>query len=267
MEVPVNTKPKGEKCITSLLAGLSDAERKKIHLYSLTENTEPVDRSIFRKWGETFSDNLLIYSIDDANFEQSEEGGWHRNTTIYDFTTLIRRVIIQRGYVAVIEDETLAVKGWFPAVLQALGTVQQRSAGHEWIYLRLFNTERLLGWDSEERPRFVALCFLVWALLTCVMLLYRRQFNAEPIFLPIHAIWLTSFILSHRNNLLHSFHGRPLIPCFLAQTDLMTAWLVDMMPLVIVPSLLQYIGATSSTVYGVNDTAKTIWCFEFENHP
>ncbi|KAL4756735.1 uncharacterized protein BDW70DRAFT_153935 [Aspergillus foveolatus] len=238
MEVPVNTKPKGEKC---------------------------------KKWGETFSDNLLIYSIDDANFEQSEEGGWHRNTTIYDFTTLIRRVIIQRGYVAVIEDETLAVKGWFPAVLQALGTVQQRSAGHEWISLRLFNTERLLGWDSEERPRFVALCFLVWALLTCVMFLYRRQFDAEPIFLPIHAIWLTSFILSHRNNLLHSFHGRPLnrygccsqglvfprqlIPRFLAQTDLMIAWLVDMM----VEKVADNEGwSRCSTVYGVNNTAKTI---------
>ncbi|KAL4772926.1 hypothetical protein BDW60DRAFT_186171 [Aspergillus nidulans var. acristatus] len=45
--------------VTSLLAGLSDAERKKILLYLLTENTEPVDHSIFRKMGGNISRQLV----------------------------------------------------------------------------------------------------------------------------------------------------------------------------------------------------------------
>ncbi|KAL6230183.1 hypothetical protein BDW75DRAFT_234596 [Aspergillus navahoensis] len=219
--------------VASLLAGLSDAERKKILLYLLIENTEPVDHSIYsEKWVEILPDNLLIYSMDDPNFEQWDGA----------------------GYVAMIEDDTLAIKGWFPAVLQALGTVQQHSVGHEWIYLRLFYTESLFGWNTEERPRHVALSFLVWALLTSVVLLYRRQFNTGPRFLPIRVHELNRHGCCSQG---HVF-PRQIIPRFLAQTDLAIDWLVDMMSRwVIVPSLLQYIGATT----------ETIWNFEFENHP
>jgi hypothetical protein len=45
--------------VTSLLAGLSDAERKKILLYLLTENSEPVDHSIFREMGGNISRQLV----------------------------------------------------------------------------------------------------------------------------------------------------------------------------------------------------------------
>ncbi|KAL5045861.1 hypothetical protein BDW71DRAFT_182946 [Aspergillus fruticulosus] len=59
-------------------------------------------------------------------------------------------------YVVMVEDEPLPSMKWFPSASQALNGVQQHSAGRDCIYLRLFYTDDLLGWNSEESPRYLA---------------------------------------------------------------------------------------------------------------
>jgi hypothetical protein len=98
---------------------------------------------------ETLPDRLLTYSRDSADFKQLQEWerrGLYRNKTIYDFTTLISECYNSgTRYITILEDDTLAAKGWFPSTLHALEMVEQRIVGQDWIYLRLFYLDWRLG--------------------------------------------------------------------------------------------------------------------------
>ncbi|RDW65734.1 uncharacterized protein DSM5745_09473 [Aspergillus mulundensis] len=309
----VSVKRRGEQyvglTVASVLEGLSELERSKLLLYLRIGNTDPKDHPIYsEKWVETLPDRLLTYSQEDPDFEQLkewEDGGWYRNKTIYDFTTLMKECYDSGAeYVAMLEDDTLAVKGWFPAALRALDTVQSRNSGRDWIYLRLFYVDGLLGWNGEEWPKYLAWSFVVWALITGAMVASKRTFKAELRSIPMSAIWLTSAVFIPAAIALHFLAGRQtmwpiapgvhemnkygccsqglvfpraIIPRFLERTDLTTDWLVDMMiekiadgegwsRWAVVPPLLQHIGATSSKGYGFDNSASTIWNFRFEEY-
>ncbi|PLB54937.1 hypothetical protein P170DRAFT_470370 [Aspergillus steynii IBT 23096] len=296
--------------VASLLDGLSEPERKSVFLDLLVGNSDPADHPIYsEKWAETLPDRLLTYSKDDADFEQIqkwEEGGWYRNKSIYDYTHLMKNCYDTGAeYVAMIEDDTLAVKGWLPSALRALDAAQERSAGRDWVYLRLFYVDDLLGWNSEEWPKYLFWSLIVWALLTGSMVAAKKTFKTQLKSIPNSAIWITSGVFIPAAIALHFMAGRQtmwpmspgvhemnkygccsqglvfprsIIPSFLEQTDLATDWLVDMMiekianreewtRWAVVPPLLQHIGATSSKGYGFDNSAKTIWNFKFEEYP
>ncbi|KAL4790936.1 hypothetical protein BDV19DRAFT_381918 [Aspergillus venezuelensis] len=310
----VSVKRRGDQyvglTVGSLLDGLSEEERKQMLFYLRIGNTNFADHPIYaEKWVETLPDRLLTYSQDDPDFLQLkewEEGGWYRNKTIYDFTTLMNECYESGAdYIAMLEDDTLAVKGWFPAAMQALDTVQTRTDGKDWIYLRLFYIDGLLGWNGEEWPKYLFLSFIIWGALTGAMLAAKRTFRSELRSVPNNAIWITSGIFIPAAIGLHFMAGRqtmwPLapgvhemnkygccsqglifprsvVPQFLEHTDLTTDWLVDMMVekiadaqgwsrWAVVPPLLQHIGATSSKGYGFDNSASTIWNFRFEEYP
>ncbi|KAL4908492.1 hypothetical protein BDW74DRAFT_147518 [Aspergillus multicolor] len=309
----VSVKRRGEEyvglTVASVLQGLSELERSKLLLYLRVGNTDPTEHPIYtEKWVDTLPDRLLTYSPDDPDFEQLkdwEEGGWYRNKTIYDFTTLMKECYDSGAeYIAMLEDDTLAVKGWFPAALRALETVHLRTAGRDWIYLRLFYIDGLLGWNGEEWPRYLFWSFVIWASITGAMVAAKRTFKSELRSIPMSAVYLTSAVLIPAAITLHFLAGRQtmwpiapgvhemnkygccsqglvfpraIIPRFLERTDLTTDWLVDMMietiadaegwtRWAVVPPLLQHIGATSSKGYGFDNSASTIWNFRFEEY-
>ncbi|KAJ5789766.1 uncharacterized protein N7518_006777 [Penicillium psychrosexuale] len=296
--------------VASLLAGLSETERKSIYLNILIGNTDPSKHPIYsEKWLGTLPDRLLTYKEDDPDFERIkdwEKGGCYRNKTIYDYTHLLKDCYdTGADYVAMIEDDTLAVKGWLPSALQALEVVEERNVNKKWIYMRLFYVDELLGWNSEEWPAYLAWSFMVWALLTGTMVASKTVFRTKLKTIPTNAILITSCIFIPAAIALHFMAGRQtmwpitrgvhemnkygccsqglvfprsIIPEFLGQTDLTTDWLVDMMVekiadregwtrWAVIPSLLQHIGATSSKGYGFDDSAKTLWNFRFEEYP
>ncbi|KAL2832905.1 hypothetical protein BDW59DRAFT_93899 [Aspergillus cavernicola] len=293
--------------VASLLDGLSNLERQKILLYLSIGNSNPAEHPVFsEKWVETLPDRVLTYSKDDPDFEQIqewEEGGWYRNKSIYDFTTLMKGCYETGAeYIAMIEDDTLAAKGWLSSTLQALDAVQEQAAGQEWVYLRLFYIDGLLGWNHEEWPKYLAWSFMIWASLTGIMIMSKKRFDLRS--LPNSAIWILSCMFIPTAIILHFMAGRQtmwptspgvhemnkygccsqglvfprsIIPPFLDRTDLTTDWLVDMMVekiadsqewmrWALVPPVLQHIGATSSKGYGFDDSARTIWNFRFEEY-
>ncbi|BCS27076.1 uncharacterized protein APUU_60124A [Aspergillus puulaauensis] len=293
--------------VASLLGGLSKAERDTLLLYLRIANTNPAEHPVYaEEWTETLPDRLLTYSRTDPDFEQLqqwEEGGWYRNKPIYDYTALLRECYDSGAeYVAMIEDDTLAVKGWFRALVNALEGVQEKARG-EWVYLRLFYMESLLGWNGEEVPVYFFWSVVVWAVVTGVVVLARARFKICRR-LPNTVVWLISCVFVPSAIMLFCVAGRQtvwpiptgvsemkkygccsqglvfprsIIPRFLDKTDLTTDWLVDMMVeqiadsqgwsrWVLVPPLLQHIGATSSKGYGFDDTASSIWNFRFEEY-
>ena len=117
--------------VGSLVAGLKDDERKLMFLKLLIGHSDPSDHPVFAEtWPHTLPDRLLQYpsgTAEEQRISAWEEGGWYRNKSIYDFTYLLDDCYgTGAEYVAIIEDDTLAVVGWLGRLLEALDTVKYR---------------------------------------------------------------------------------------------------------------------------------------------
>lgn len=207
-------------------------------------------------------------------------------------------------YVAMLEDDTLAAEDWYSRTTQALTQVETEMAksNTRWIYLRLFYADDLLGWNSENWLTYLFWSFLTWSISTILLLLARRRLKVGYEYLSSATIAAISIVCIPSAIILYFMAGkqtvlpirpgvhvmnkygccsqgfvfpRSIIPDFLSRADLVTDWLVDMMiekiadkegwtRWVVVPSLLQHIGATSSKGYGFDDAAKLLWNFRFE---
>ena len=212
-------------------------------------------------------------------------------------------------YVAMIEDDTLAVAGWLPRLVDALDAVatnmRNRPRGEKWIYLRLFYTDDLLGWNSEDWPVYLSGSFIFWASVTAMMVALKKRFprHLEPLTFGtmatvssfcIPAVVLLYFMAGRQTVSpispgIHEMNKygccsqglvfpRSIIPPLVQQMDLETRGLVDMMiekiadrsgyvRWAVVPPLLQHIGTTSSKGYGFDVSAQRLWNFRYELYP
>lgn len=203
---------------------------------------------------------------------------------------------------------TIEMKGWYPRALQALGEVEKamkrKHDGSEWIYLRLFYVEDLLGWNSEYWPSYLLWSFAFWALITASLVVSRSRSRwlqaclsdstIATVSLFCFPLLIVLYFLAGKQSMqplapgIHEMnkygccsqghiYPRRIVPFLLQKTNLETDWLVDMMVediadeegylrWVIVPALLQHIGATSSKGYGFDTSARHLWNFGFESH-
>ncbi|RMZ75820.1 hypothetical protein DV737_g5126, partial [Chaetothyriales sp. CBS 132003] len=251
--------------VGSLLAGLSKTERQDVFLNLLIAHTMPSQHPAFaEKWVELLPDRLLQYKDDAATMERIrkwETDGWYRNKTIYDYTYLLGNCYDTGAeYVAMLEDDTLAVEGWFPRAMAALEGVdtnmRTRSRAEKWIYLRLFYADELLGWNSEAWPRYLLVSLMIWAAVTGSIMWLRRKLRRDVQSTFTSIAMATSFVvvpaciglffMAGKQTVMPIAEGisvmnkygccsqgfifpRSIIPDFLARTDLTTDWLVDMM--------------------------------------
>ncbi|KAI9682197.1 MAG: hypothetical protein M1817_000251 [Caeruleum heppii] len=257
--------------VGSLLAGLTEVERRAIYLDLLIAHTDPHTHPIAReKWIETLPDKVLQYdptnAADLARLRTWKEGSWYRNKTIYDYTYLLRDCLATGArYIAMIEDDTLAVEGWLPRAMSAVEEVDTRMRLHRsdqnfaWIYLRLFFEEDLLGWNSENWPSYLFWSFVIWATVTGALLLLLTHapsrwlrshlpptaiITTATICIPLciilfflggrHSIWPLAAGVHEMNRYGCCSQGyifpAAIVPRFLELTDYdRTDWLVDMM--------------------------------------
>jgi N-Acetylglucosaminyltransferase-IV (GnT-IV) conserved region len=300
--------------VGSLLEGLSEEERSNVFLDLLIGHTEPAQHPVFaQKWVETLPDRVLEYRNDTDMIElvrDWEEAGQYRNKSIYDYTYLLRDCYETGAeYIAMIEDDTLAVAGWYGRAMDAVQAVETamrgRSSSDKWVYLRLFYSDDLLGWNSEEWRSYLFWSFAFWIVSTSILIGLRRRYRKHLDVVSHSAIAIISclcipaaillWFLAGKQTVLPISPGihemnkygccsqgfifpKSIVPRLLAKTDLQTDWLVDMMieqiadregwvRWALVPPLLQHIGATSSKGYGFDDSARRLWNFRFEQYP
>jgi hypothetical protein len=295
------------RTIGSLLDGLSEDERHSLYLNVLIGHTDPSKHPIsYDKWVKTLPNKVLEYNKTDfARIQKWEEGGWYRNKTIFDYTYLLNDCYATGArYIAMFEDDTLAVEGWYPRALEALRDVEMKMEHRreKWVFLRLFYIEDLFGWNSEYWPTYLFWSFVTWAIVTSSLVVARNRSRSLQNFLSNASILVISgvcvpalvalFFASGRNSIwpltpgIHEMnkngccsqgyvYPRDIIAPLLERTDLETDWLVDMMVEKIAdqegwvrwartPALLQHIGTTSSKGYGFDETAGNLWNFGFE---
>ena len=293
--------------IGSLLQGLSDDQRREIHLILFIANTEPHTHPIYgERWIENLPDTVLGYEevqedqlVKLKHWETAKD---YAAKSLFDYVYLLDYCYRTKSpYIAMIEDDVLAVDGWFLRVAAAVNKVT--SNGDDWLYIRMFYTEIFLGWNQEEWPTYLGWCFLAFLLLTGILITIRtfsprlRKDLSNPTIAVIALICLPLCIMLyflagrvsmqppktgvHRmdnfgccsQGLLYPREVIPVVRSHLEHGGTMFVDTVvedaarqeNLARWAIVPSLLQHVGAHSSkATIDADDKAKAIWNFAFE---
>lgn len=174
------------RTIGSLIDGLEPSEREQIFLVVLIAHTDPHMHPIYGEpWLTNVADKTLLYDVNQERLQSLidwEINKDYRKKALFDYTYVLQRCVnAGTQWITMIEDDTLAVDGWFPRAMEALQKADeqhQTTEAMDWLYLRLFYTEEFLGWNSEEWRGYFAASIAVSG-MTGMALLLIRQFIFE----------------------------------------------------------------------------------------
>ena len=298
--------------IGSVLHGLADKERQSIYLMPFIAHTHPSDHPIYREpWLAAISNRVLEYEVSDqdrARLQTFEEGHHFRNKSMYDYGYLLEKCHETGApWIVMLEDDVLARAGWYAQTVDALSRIRRMTSDDGWLYLRMFYTEGLLGWNREEWVRyfewsFISFLVLLAALIGARIKSHRLQRNLSNLnMVVVCLIALPAFIILYfmagRVSMqpldagVHEMSRfgccsqgfifpRAIVPRLIERTRkaMDEDYYVDMLlerwadaenlkRFVAVPSMLQHVGAKSSKGWGYDESAGTTWNFGFETHP
>ncbi|KAL8694450.1 MAG: hypothetical protein Q9224_003569 [Gallowayella concinna] len=297
--------------IGSLLHGLHEEERRSIYLMPFIAHTKPKDHPIYHEpWLAVVSNRILEYDVSDedrSRLEQFEEGHHFRNKSMYDYGYLLQKCHeTGASWITMVEDDVLARAGWYTEARHALERTRLKESDTQWLYLRMFYTEGLLGWNSEEWVRYLGWSLVSFLVLLAVLVgvriksprLQRSLSNLNVIVLCFIALpaFIVLYFMAGRISMQPMAPGihkmdrfgccsqgfifpRAIVPRLIDRTRkaMHEDYYIDMLlerwadaenlkRYVLVPSMLQHVGAKSSKGWGYDQSARTTWNFGFEDH-
>nr|OQO21067.1 hypothetical protein B0A51_14906 [Rachicladosporium sp. CCFEE 5018] len=148
--------------IGSLLSGLTQDERDGIHLIVFIPHTDPAVHPAYHEaWLTNLANDVLLYNLTKAELahvaELERDHGLHREKGLFDYTYLLKACYATNTpYIAMIEDDVVALDGWYHRTVNGLHQAETKSAlrktSQDFLYLRLFYTEEFFGWNGEDWP-------------------------------------------------------------------------------------------------------------------
>ncbi|CAG8096656.1 unnamed protein product [Penicillium nalgiovense] len=158
--------------VGTFLEGLSEEERAGIHLILFIAHTDPSQHP-------AYAEPWLYKLADEAKIAGREKA-------LFDYTYLLKACAnIDTPYVVMLEDDLVALDGWYHRTQAALSSAEKQTRGMgaaNWLYLRLFYTEEYFGWNAEEWLTYLLSSILVACLVVCVLLVSRKfNANARPL--------------------------------------------------------------------------------------
>jgi hypothetical protein len=118
--------------VGSLLEGLHPDERRRIHLVLFLAHTDPTVHPAHNEpWFRKVADRVLEYDLPAWDIEHLEdlekEKGLFREKGLFDHKTLMQACLdADTPYMALIEDDVLAMDGWFHRTEAALQEIERR---------------------------------------------------------------------------------------------------------------------------------------------
>jgi hypothetical protein len=100
-----------------------------------------------------------VYNLPQAELDRiaklEKEKQLHREKGLFDYTYLLKTCFAMgTPYVAIVEDDVIAMDGWYHRTAGGLRRAERQSSleasPKDFLYLRLFYTEEFLGWNSEH---------------------------------------------------------------------------------------------------------------------
>jgi hypothetical protein len=145
-------------------------------------------------WLRNLVNQALVYELPQAELERiaalEEDKGLLREKGLFDYTYLLKACVARSTpFVAIIEDDIIAMDGWYHRTVSGILEVERRSAlktsPKDFLYLRLFYTEEFLGWNSEHWRTHAAWSIaIITACATLVLWGRSRYPNSRRILTP-----------------------------------------------------------------------------------
>ncbi|ODA83867.1 hypothetical protein RJ55_02383 [Drechmeria coniospora] len=188
-----------EHTVGSLVDGLTADERALVHIVVLLADRTPQTHAAYgQEWLGRLVDEVVVYAdrlaanatLPAANYHaipfdvRGEPRGDGRVENMrLDHSVLVERCRGQEApYFAFVEDDVIATRSWFAKFRSAVGHVERETerSGRDWIYLRLFYSELLMGWNAEESLHYAAGVVAAYTVLLLLFLELRRRHKIGP---------------------------------------------------------------------------------------
>ncbi|KAF3071520.1 hypothetical protein CFAM422_006124 [Trichoderma lentiforme] len=182
-----------ESFLSSTIATLSDTltpeERASIRIVVLLADKSPSEHFAYgQNWLEPLVDEVLLYGEPPEGStkyrripldlkEGNIRGDGRVENMRLDHSALVEACREQEyPYFALVEDDIVTTRDWFPRFIKGLTYVEQKTkeTTREWIYLRLFYSEILMGWNNEEWLGYSKIICLVYTAVLAAFLVGRK---------------------------------------------------------------------------------------------
>ncbi|KAI0385715.1 hypothetical protein F5Y04DRAFT_291160 [Hypomontagnella monticulosa] len=181
-----------QSTLGSLQQGLSAVERAGLYFIVFLAHTDQEKHPDYgQPWLTNMADRLPSYSDDPERLaiaRKMEANQTHGTKSKFDYSIVMEECEKTGApYILIVEDDVVFLDGWRHRTMEALNTATTKSweAGHpNFLYLRLFYYEGLLGWNSESWLTYLASSLAVAASVLCFLLLARR-------YVPMGQIYIT----------------------------------------------------------------------------
>ena len=176
--------------LATLTDSLTTKERQSIHIVVLLADASPRSNFAYRKsWLEDIADEILVYnqvptvSTDLYRTIPYDLTGLGRSSDPIENTRLDHSALAaacrrqESKYFALVEDDIVASRDWFPRLKKGLAHVEKQTERNErdWMYLRMFYSEMYMGWNSEEWFTYSRNIVLVYAVVIFVIWASRMR--------------------------------------------------------------------------------------------
>ncbi|KAH7410165.1 hypothetical protein DE146DRAFT_340939 [Phaeosphaeria sp. MPI-PUGE-AT-0046c] len=169
--------------VASLIEGLSPEERQEIYIMVFIPHSKPETHPAYNeKWLPGLVDKVITYQFGYDRMQHirimEQAGGRVEEKAIFDYAYLLNKCAEQfTPYIAILEDDTLAMHGWYHRTMAAIHEAEQQAALRrskpDFLYLRLFYTEEFLGWNRQRWKSYLWLSICAAALPTAFLVLVR----------------------------------------------------------------------------------------------
>lgn len=183
--------------VASILDNLSEQERATLSVHVLFALTSPEDHPDYNQpWLPNAVDRVYTYEQLDAHIStirRLEERKDIKRKSVIDYHMSLESCYegSKAPWIMMLEDDVVAQRGWYNRTMQSLETIQSlRSSGsiNDWLYFRLFYTEKFLGWNSENWLIYTSWSIGIVAATAILSLQSRRSIR------PMQGTLTNSFI-------------------------------------------------------------------------
>lgn len=170
--------------VGSILEGLTPEERGEIHLIVFIPHSDPTIHSAYKEqWLPDLANEVLTYEVSEEQMnhikEMENEAGLFREKGLYDYSYLLKACYKESTpYIAMFEDDIVAMDGWYHRTMAAVEKAEtlsalRKEAEPDFLYLRLFYTEEFFGWNTEDWRTYMFYSSIVVAIPMILLLALR----------------------------------------------------------------------------------------------
>jgi hypothetical protein len=173
--------------VGSLLDGLSPVQRSGLSLHVLFAHRDPYHHPDYaRPWVHSLIDRVLTYDNLNAPLEsliQVEKEKRIGEKSLFDCRLVFESCYrdTDAPWIMMLEDDVLAHRNWYEHTLNAIDTImswERQGKIKNWLHLRLFYTEKFIGWNTEDWPVYLLWSLVIVSVPAIVGIHSRRRFKS-----------------------------------------------------------------------------------------